>query len=271
MRLDNPPFIYQWDHEASLKHADEQIQVMKPFTKANAIQVSTREVEQLMADHPDDCVGRASLAFLEEANNEQQKALQEWDQIIERMPHMFKAHRQKAKICEELRLTTKSQEAYLTCLKINPYHVDSMLGLARLCLVQEKWLETISWCNRALTIRPDEGSAHRWKGFAFYKMGKYTESLGEYKTAVGMGPKDLPGRMEYAQVLTHENLYNDAIREYQIILGTNPANIPALLELADVQWRNKQVKEAKSTLERLLLLSPNHEKGRQMYEAIQRL
>lgn len=109
----------------------------------------------------------------------------------------------------------KSLAQYREALKMNPYDYRSAWEAARIVL-NENPEEALALCNRALTVKPDVGSALAIRGRALLALGKPQDAVADFKQANTLDPEDASIHFQLARAYRQLGLTQEAQNETAI-------------------------------------------------------
>jgi Tfp pilus assembly protein PilF len=116
---------------------------------------------------------------------------------------------------------------------------------------------TQGWIDR----RPADWLPHSLRGRAYLSAHMPARAIAEFHRAIELNPGHAPTRLELAGALLIEAQFEPARDQYEVYLAARPPSIEALYGLAYCQLKLAQPDAARSTLDRLFALDPEHPAG----------
>ncbi len=166
-------------------------------------------------------------------------------------------HRE-AKEAENLRNYPQALRIYQKVLEINPHHVSSYLGAAKIYMVMGDYLQAQTYFESILqeNLKSSEANlARTGLSKVFMKLGRAEDA---YKLLSGVQKKD-PANVEniYAFGLWHgkEGNHEQAKRYYDRSLNLEPTHLPSILALARLSVKTDRPIQAKKYLDRAMSIS----------------
>jgi tetratricopeptide (TPR) repeat protein len=95
------------------------------------------------------------------------------------------------------------------------------------------------------------------RGWLLYRLGRYPDSVAEYKTAVGLEPAAVEARVALLLPLMALTKWNDTAQVAQSVLKIDPENYLALQRLALAEFSTQHFGEAETHYRRILALYPS--------------
>jgi Flp pilus assembly protein TadD len=110
-------------------------------------------------------------------------------------------------------------------IMLNPTHADALNYLGYSYAEREvKLQEAVTLIQQALTIKPENGYYLDSLAWAYFKMGRFKEALGEMKRAVAAVPDDPVFFEHLGEICLTNNLLNDARDAWLRSLELDPMN-----------------------------------------------
>jgi tetratricopeptide (TPR) repeat protein len=116
---------------------------------------------------------------------------------------------------------------------------------------------TQGWIDR----RPADWLPHSFRGRAYLSAHMPARAVEEFRRALELNSGHAPTRLELAGALLIEAQFEPAREQYEVFLASRPPSAEALYGLAYCQFKLAQPEAARSTLERLFALDPEHPAG----------
>ena len=129
MRMEQPPFTRQANHEESLARIRREIHELRSATKPFQLQRASRQATQAVAQRPDDSDLRWNLAELLDASNEIPGAEEQWRAVIRLLPHSHLPYYNLGKRLERNARAEEAAELYRQCLRLKPDFIEARTAL----------------------------------------------------------------------------------------------------------------------------------------------
>jgi tetratricopeptide (TPR) repeat protein len=115
----------------------------------------------------------------------------------------------------------KALEYYKEALKINPHHVDSLIGKGLVLRNLKKYNEALVECNRATEADPESFKAWNTKGLVLRNLKRYDEAVEAFKASIHIDPENAFSWNGKGLVLLSLRKYTEAIEAYNTSLDMN--------------------------------------------------
>jgi len=145
----------------------------------------------------------------------------------------------------------KSEQSYLTAIRLNPYFVPAYVNLADLYRMQEREVEVEALLQRALVELPAQPALHYSLGLSFVRQGRMPEAMKELGLAAESSASDPRFALTYALALDAQGNSDEAIEYLQNtieIFGDDPALVAALV---NIYQRTGDDRAARELIERM--------------------
>ncbi len=147
--------------------------------------------------------------------------------------------------------------AYLRALSIDPNSFDANLNLATAFLQIGEPSQGLTYAQRAVQLRPEDGAARTNLGATYAALGQYDAAIAEYEAAaerMAMTPELLLNLADaYGRVGRHAEMAG-TLRE---VIRRDPS-ATAYERLGSALFRNKQYPDALAAFEQAVRLDPSH-------------
>jgi protein O-mannosyl-transferase len=123
------------------------------------------------------------------------------------------------------------------------------------------WRDTVSLFEHALSVTPDNPSAHFALATGLEKSGEANRAMVEYRVALAIDPAYGKAHYNLGQHLCNAGNYQAAVQEYEAALRSCPKDIAVRQNLANALHRLGRVREAVAHFEEALNQDPNSTEG----------
>ena len=103
-----------------------------------------------------------------------------------------------------------------------------------------------------MELEPDSAAAHVLTGEALDGLGKTSEAIAEFETAVKISPREPNLHFGLGYLLWKSQQYDRARQEFEAELSLDPNHAQALAYLGDIEWKNNQPDAALSLFKRAI-------------------
>lgn len=143
----------------------------------------------------------------------------------------------------------EARREYLGVQAVYPGHVNTMVGLGRVALAEDKHEEAMQWFARAKAVDPDSHTALINIAFLHAENGDYEAAMENFEGAVTLRPLFPDYHCHLAYVLLEMGELEEAVEELQKALIINPGYGIASLLLARAYLAEKNEDKAVETIE----------------------
>ncbi len=155
-----------------------------------------------------------------------------------------------------------AKTAFEAALVLDKDYFDARYNLAFAFLSRDQFVEALPHLRLLSAQNPKDAAI--WDGMAeaLGQTGNLSGSLGAYKKALALEPKNNTYRFKFALALVESDRRADAIEQLKQILLVTPNNAPALLQLGDLHLKSNRWNDASTTLRRYVALRGSDFTGR---------
>ena len=157
---------------------------------------------------------------------------------------------------------------YKQALQHDENNIRALIGLGVACLMTERQLQAVTWFNKALKIDPADSQALTGLGMARARQNKLKEAFTLFSSALAGDAENLAALTELLRIAYECDRLAEAEPFLRNYLMYHPADNNILYSLAGLLYRTGKLAEACDTLERVLVLDPEYDGGRELEELI---
>ena len=151
----------------------------------------------------------------------------------------------------------KAEAIYRSLLQKHPQHFD-LLHMLGVVLGQRNNLSAaLTFIDQAITIKPDNASAHSSRGNCLKGLGKLEEALASYDQALTLQPVDADTLSNQGATLADLGRHTQALESYDRALAINPYHVQALDNRGATLLNLQRPVEALASYDRALAISPD--------------
>src|SRR5206468_3808897 len=121
--------------------------------------------------------------------------------------------------------------------------------------------DAYQWASRWREQYPDDWQAHYWLGLAYADGMRHDLAAEEFQEVLASKPGHADEHLHLAEALSAKGRCGDAALHFRAYLESAPDNVRALLGLARCQRSLGEGEASRQSLERLLILQPDHAGG----------
>ncbi len=158
----------------------------------------------------------------------------------------------------EKKLYPQAVAEFQQALSIDPQHVRSIAGLARVYGEMGDTNMTIELWQRAIALRPDEWEFHFLLGFSYYFKERYDDAIIEWQETTRLKPEFPTAYLELGKACREKGLYQEALTAFQQALQVYPQYAAAYYHLGQISLELGQVDEAVEHIRRAVELNPQY-------------
>ena len=152
----------------------------------------------------------------------------------------------------------KAEAIYHSLLQKYPQHFD-LLHMLGVVLGQRNNLSAaLTFIDQAITIKPDNASAHSSRGNCLKGLGKLEEALASYDQALTLQPVDADTLSNQGATLADLGRHTQALESYDRALAINPYHVQALDNRGATLLNLQRPVEALASYDRALALKPDY-------------
>lgn len=198
---------------------------------------------QLFEVDPDSHRAHQVLGDMDEARDEDSKAIVEYEKALARRPTLPNLHYQIGHLEWKSYKTQEAREQFQAELAINPRHTGALFDMGSTYLQQHQADKALVYLQRVCALDPHYPDVHDFMGIAYNQLRRYAEAEKELKAAV---PSDKDGAVHYqlARVYTAMGKSAEAKQEFalseQLRVVTHRANEERVQRIAAAEAALKQ-------------------------------
>lgn len=234
------------DQEAS--YVKEKIPVL--LLKMGEFSTATDWLVQAIEDHPENITYRLLLANLYVQQDEVEKAILLYNEVLEREPDNEGVQLRLALLYSHLEQYETAEEIFRNLLENDVDSYFTHLSYARLLLQMEKYQDAIREFEKALTLNWSKDLAYEI-GYLYSTQEMFNDSLRIYTTITDNDPFDERAALSRIQALIDLKQEDQALKELYTTrtYSKNPANIDLII--GKLLLRKKEINKAKEVLTKL--------------------
>lgn len=258
-RMRQPPLAVQFNNAARLQVLHQELGALNQRTyQTNAVAVARAEFEAAVVRAPEDASLRENYANFLEAIGDKPRAVAEYLKLTEMLPGNFYGCLQAGRMLRELGRPAEAKPLLKEASAQRPSLPEPWYELGQVVAAEGNYVEALTCFDRAVQMRPTDGSYLAFKAKALSKLNRRTEAIQTYREAVKLYGGSWEGHFELAGELAAANEVAESIREYQEAVRLNPNHAVARVNLGVMLVRQNRFDEAIQQFELALRLDPNN-------------
>lgn len=151
----------------------------------------------------------------------------------------------------------QAEKEFTEALKTAPMNSRINNNLGAILAAKGDYSKATSHIDRAIRENPNFGTAYTNRAFLQLAIGQPALALDDSLKGVNLEPDSVPAKIAYARALGATGKEKEALELAQTLRTEAPGDWQTLLLVADTYLANKQFKEARTALERLVVLNPS--------------
>ena len=211
------------------------------------------------------------LGFSLEKNKDIDKAITAYHQAIQLDENYFYAHLRLGLVLLVKKHWDESLTTLQRALQLNSEGAELpelYAGLGRAFLEKENFNEAIQYCEKSLTLQPDQWQVLRYMGDALRKQGQREEAVKSYQYAITLKP-DFPWlHNRLADTLRERGCWEEAERSYYRFLELVPDHYWANRHLAQVLTKQEKWDKVVMSYRKGLQINPDSVEIQQKLEEV---
>jgi tetratricopeptide (TPR) repeat protein len=187
------------------------------------------QLEELVKQNPNDVEKRMQLAALYLRKRENDKAKEQYLEVIKLEPSNESAHGTLGTIYDDGGLYNDAMEQYAIAVSLegDPQRAAGiarfiLLALGKRDFTENKLSDAQRVFNQVLDMDPDNQIALLFTGLIYSNNSELEDSVAAFQRLLRNNPNHLPARINLGLVYERLNREDDAIREYRYILEQSP-------------------------------------------------
>jgi tetratricopeptide (TPR) repeat protein len=201
-----------------------------------------REAESL---NPDSARVRLADGMLNQAEGQEQKALDDYRRVLELEPRNVGAYLRTASAYDKSDMPGKAIEAYKQAIELDPGYFEPYEELGLFYYYRGRYPEAAEQFKKAIERAPGVADAHTSLGAVLGDLGRYAE--GEQALLASLHIKEAPAALnDLGAMRVYQRRDADAVPYFNRAIALDPSEYLYLLNLGDSAWRLHRFGDAKA-------------------------
>ncbi|MBI3610218.1 MAG: tetratricopeptide repeat protein, partial [Nitrospirae bacterium] len=184
-------------------------------------------------------------------------AVREYQAALKFKPDDAVIHNNLGLVYKNLGRIDEAVQEYQIALKLQPDLTISYINLGNVYQSLGHMDEAVKEYQAALKFKPDYAEAHNNLGNVYRDQGRVDEAIREYQAALNLVPNSAGAHVKMGDILKKYGWLEEAMKEYQAALKLQPGLAKAHLHLASVYDDLGRLKEAAEESRMALKLKPD--------------
>lgn len=181
---------------------------------AGQLETVVQQCQTLVKKHPKAFLIWNILGAAHKGLDENDKALTEFQKVIELNPEFAEAHNNIGIIFDEQGRFDEALAEYNKALLLKPKYPEAYNNIGTIFVNQNKLEDALKSFSQAILIKPDYAEALFNKGMVLKKQGKWQEALDAHNTATTIKPDYAQSYNEIGTILTEQGELEEALDAY---------------------------------------------------------
>lgn len=262
-RMTQPPLNNQFNNPERAAALQQELNRCREAQRQTNHLVQTRaDFAAAVARAPRDSFLRENYANFLEAIGDNPAALAEYRAITELLPHDFYGCLQTGRMLGEKGDGSAARDFLQRAARHRPSLPEPWYELGIVAATAGQFGEALEYFDRAVQLRPQDGSYLAYKAKTLSKLNRKTEAIQIYREAIKAQRGGWEAHFELAGELAAQGAVAESIQEYGQVLRLNPRHAVSHVNLGVMLVRQNQLDEAMRHFERALQLDPNYVEAR---------
>jgi len=258
-RMDQPPLAAQFNNpERRALLQGEMAELRERLGQMNTLAEAKAGFAVALAAAPEDAFLHENYANFLEATGDNRGALSEYLKIVQLLPHDFYGNLQSGRLLRESGRLAEAEPLLRLAAEQRPSLPEPCYELGKLVMTRGNSTEALDWFERALHMKPSDGSYLAFKARALSNLNRHLEAIEVYHQALELYAESWEGHFELAGELAAVNEVAESIREYEETIRLNPRHAVARVNLGVMLVRQNRFDEAVQQFESALQIDPSN-------------
>jgi serine/threonine protein kinase/tetratricopeptide (TPR) repeat protein len=210
-----------------------------------------REAESL---NPDSARVRLAGGSLNQAEGQDQKALEDYRRVLELEPRNVDAFLRIASAYDKFEMPDKAIEAYKKAIELDPGYFEPYEELGLLYYYRGRYPEAAEQFHKAIEKAPGVVDAHTSLGGVLCDLGRYDEAEQALLASLKIR-ETAPALNDLGAMRVYQRRDADAVEYFKRAIVIDPSEYLYLLNLGDSEWRLRDLRDAKAAYRKAIDLA----------------
>lgn len=258
-RMGQPPLAMHFNNPTRVAELQAQVaKVRQRLSRTNAVSEANAAFRTAVSRAPNNGSLHENYANFLESIGDLPGALAEYLKLNELLPHDFYARLQAGRLLQESGKAAAAEPLLRQAAAQRASLPEPWFELGRTLAAQTNYGEALQCFERAVAMRPTDGSYLANKAMALSKLNRRPEAIAAYREAIKFHGDNWEGHFELAGELAAANEVAESIKEYQAAVRLNPRHAIARVNLGVMLVRQNRLAEAIQQFETALAIEPGN-------------
>lgn len=233
--------------------------LVRLFMNAKDYQSALTELEQMLAEDPDDLDAQLRVGLMYGEMKEYPKAIERLQKILAVRPAELKVRDYLGYLFEESKEHEKAIEAYAFNLKLDQTYFEGHLHLGVLLYRLKRIPDSIGHLLEAIKLNPKQPESHIVLGLAYLQSEQFGKASQAFEEGIQFNPKNADLHFNLGTAYDKLNRFDDVVRAMETALKLDPHHADALNYLGySYAERGIKVEEALGLTKQAVALKPDN-------------
>lgn len=225
--------------------------------RANQPQEALRDLNLLLARHPNHLEGRAARAQLLLNQGRPADAAQDLTRILQIEPGNLDALRSRGQALFQLGQAEAAIADWTAALKLKPDHLETRIRRGQALFGMGRWEDSLIDFDQILTQRNDDVEITRQRGLARFNLERWELAATDFTRVLTLRAADGVARHRRADCFYYLGKYEQALADYEAFLRNQPRDAAALLSKGRTLDLLDRPEQAVAAFNRVIEQSPS--------------
>jgi serine/threonine protein kinase/tetratricopeptide (TPR) repeat protein len=228
--------------------------------ESNCLDEAKRALREAESLNPDSARVRLADGMLNQAEGQDQKALEDYRRVLELEPRNVGAYLRTARAYDKSDMPGKAIEAYKHAIELDPGYFEPYEELGLFYYYRGRYPEAAEQFKKAIERAPGMADAYTSLGAVLGDLGRYAE--GEQALLASLKIKEAPAALnDLGAMRVYQRRDADAVPYFNRAIALDPSEYLYLLNLGDSAWRLRRFGDANAAYRKAMDLALEELKG----------
>ncbi|MHB8481119.1 MAG: tetratricopeptide repeat protein [Nitrospiria bacterium] len=244
---------------AGVNHREARYRIIQILIQDKSFSEAEKELEKLLSVDPNDIEANFRLAVLLAEKKEYLKSIQLMNVVIDRRGNDPRLLDYLGTLYEANNDNPKAIETYQRVIEGDKTYTDGYIHLASLYVKMKNYEQGLKVLKEARGANPRKEDIYfSAEGWVYLQMERFDESLAAFRQAIKINPKSPDFHYNLGQVFDKMNQFEAMEKEMQKAIELEPNYVNALNYLGySYAEKNMKLKEARELITRALKIRPD--------------